>query len=71
MSNKEQILLLLEKIPEYKLGYILAFIQGISIDEDADDAYCEELYQKYLDDDDPEKDTVYTLKDCKKEWGLM
>jgi hypothetical protein len=44
MNNKEQILQLLDKVPEYKLGYVLAYMQGITIDEEADDDYCEGLY---------------------------
>ncbi len=39
MSKKEQLLQLIEKVPDYKIGYILAFVEGITADEDADDAY--------------------------------
>lgn len=70
MSNKDQILQLLDKVPEYKLGYVLAYIQGIAIDEEADDVYCEKLYQEYLQDTDAERDVEYSLEECKKEWGL-
>lgn len=38
--------------------------------EKADDQYCEELYQSYLNDEDPEKDAEYPLEECKAEWGL-
>ena len=37
MSNKEKIITLLEDVPEYKLGYILAYIQGITADDENDD----------------------------------
>lgn len=70
MSNKEQILQLLDKVPEYKLGYVLAYIQGIAIDEESDDRYCEDMYKEYLQDEDPDKDTEYSLEECKKEWGI-
>jgi hypothetical protein len=70
MSNKEQILQLLDKVPEYKLGYVLAYLQGITIDEEADDDYCEQLYQEYLQDESPDKDEEYSLEECKKEWGI-
>lgn len=70
MDNKEKIVKLLETVPEYKLGYILAFIQGITADELADDDYCEELYQNYLNDKDLEKDQMFSIEDCKKEWGI-
>lgn len=68
MSNRERIISLLDLIPDYKIGYVLAYVQGVAADEDADNAFCERMYQDYLND--PEKDEVYTLEDCKKEWGL-
>jgi len=70
VSNKEQIVALLEKIPEYKMGYILAYVQGIAADEEADDLFCRKLVKDYINDPDPEKDRTYTLEECKKEWGL-
>lgn len=70
MSNKEQIITLLDKIPDYKMGYVLAYIQGITADEETDDLFCERMVQNYLNDPDTEKDKVYTLEGCKKEWGL-
>ena len=41
MSDRDKIVQLLDEVPAYKLGYILAYVQGIAADEDADDAYCE------------------------------
>ena len=35
MSNKDRIVDLLNTVPEYKLNYILAYIQGIMADESA------------------------------------
>ncbi len=35
MSNKDRIVNLLDTVPEYKLGYVLAYIQGIVADETA------------------------------------
>ena len=70
MSNKEQIISLLDKIPDYKMGYVLAYVQGITADEEADDIFCERMVQDYLNDPDTENDRGYTLEECKKEWGL-
>ncbi len=70
MSNKDQIITLLDKIPDYKMGYVLAYVQGITADEDADDLFCERMVQNYLNDSDPEKDKEYTFEECKREWGL-
>lgn len=68
MSNRELCVKLLESVPDYKIGYVLAYIQGLTADEDADAAFCEKLVDEY--ENDPEKDVSYTLEDCKKEWGL-
>ena len=68
MSNRELCVKLLENVPDYKIGYVLAYIQGLTADEDADDAFCEKLVDEY--ENDPEKDVSYTLEDCKKELGL-
>lgn len=70
MSERERVAQMVNDIPDYKLGYVLAYMQGLMADEVEDDAFCEQLYQDYLDDPDPEKDTEYSLEDCKKEWGL-
>lgn len=70
MSEKEMCVHLLNAVPAYKIGYVLAFLQGLTADEAADDAFCEQLYQNYLNDPDPDKDTVYTLDECERDWGL-
>ena len=68
MSEREQVIAMLDRVPEYKLGYVLAYIQGITADEDEDDAFCQQLYERYQND--PEKDDEFTLEECKREWGL-
>ena len=47
MSTREMIDALLDSVPEYKMGYVLAYLQGLTADEEADNAYCERLYQDY------------------------
>lgn len=70
MSNKERAIELLNQVPEYKMGYVLAYIQGITADEEADDIFCQKIVENFENDPDPEKDKIYTLEECKKEWGL-
>ena len=70
MSNREKIVRLLDIIPDYKIGYILAYVQGIAADEEADDAFCQRMIEIYENDSDPEKDKTYTLEECMKEWGI-
>ena len=70
MSDKEMCIKLLDSVPEYKIGYVLAYIQGITADEEADDRFCQRMLENYDNDPDPEKDKTYTLEECKREWGL-
>lgn len=70
MSNKEKVVQLLDSVPEYKMGYVLAYIQGITADEEIDDLFCQKMVEDYQNDPDPDKDLEYTLEECKKEWGF-
>ena len=70
MSNREKENALLDSVPDYKMGYVLAYVQGITADEEADDAFCQRMWENYENDPDPEKDKGYTLEECKREWGL-
>lgn len=72
MSNREMIAKILDTLPENKLGYVLAYLQGLSVSaEIEDDLFCEHLLQQYLNDPDQEKDSGTSLEACKKEWGLV
>lgn len=68
MSTKELCMQMIQNVPEYKIGYVLAFLQGLTADEAADDDFCERLVDAY--EADPEKDVAFTLEECKREWGL-
>lgn len=70
MSNREKVIALLDSVPDYKMGYVLAYVQGITADEEADDLFCERMLENYENDPDPEKDKGYSLDECKREWGL-
>ena len=63
MSNREKAMALLENVPDYKMGYVVAYLQGLTADEEADDLYCQRLAENYRNDPDPEKDTEYALED--------
>ncbi len=47
MSNKGKVLQLLEYMPDYKIGYLLAYLQGLLADESADDDFCVSLVDNY------------------------
>ena len=46
MSDRERAMSLLESVPDYKIGYVLAYLQGITADEEADDAFCERMIKR-------------------------
>lgn len=39
MSNRERIIELLDSIPDYKIGYVLAYVRGVAADEEADEIF--------------------------------
>ena len=69
MSNKEKIVALWDNVPDYKMGYVLAYIQGLTADEEADDLFCERMIENYKNAPDEDKEGV-PLEACLKEWGL-
>ncbi|MCH5299015.1 MAG: hypothetical protein J1E96_04550 [Ruminococcus sp.] len=52
MSNKELAIQLINQIPDYKIGYVLAYLQGLSADEAADDEFCAKLLEDYQNSTD-------------------
>lgn len=68
MSTRELCAKLMENVPDYKIGYLLAYLQGLVADEPDDDAFCMQLLKQY--DADPERDQTFSLEECKREWGL-
>ena len=68
MSEKEMALALLDNVPEYKLGYVIAYLQGLNADETADDMFCEKLYQEYEASND--KNDCVTFEEMAKMSGV-
>lgn len=52
MSDKELAIQLINRIPEYKIGYAVAFLQGLYADEAVDDEFCRQLIEDYKNSDD-------------------
>ena len=68
MSERERAVQMVNDIPEYKLGYVLAYLQGLMADEAEDDAFCESLYQDYLND--PDNGDFISLEEAAKMCGV-
>ena len=71
MSNREMCAQLLDTVPDYKIGYVLAYLQGLTADEAEDDAFCEKLYRDYLNDPDPEKSETVSLEEFAAQEGVQ
>ena len=71
MSNREQIVQIIDQLPDYKLSTLLVFLKGMAFDDDLEDnLFCERLYQSYLDDPDPDKHETISLEDLMKQEGI-
>lgn len=69
MSDRELCAKLMDNVPDRKLGYLLAYLQGLIADETDDDLFCEHLVKAY--EADPEKDETFTLEACMQDWGIV
>ena len=71
MSEREQVVQIVNRLPDYKIRQVLIFLQGVMFDDEMEDDYfCEQLYQKYLDDPDPEKHQTVTLEELAAQEGI-
>ena len=73
MSVREQLDQLTAALPDYKLAYVLAYVQGLIADDEAekaDDAYCEQLLKNYQNDPDPHKHDAVPLEQLAQELGV-
>ncbi len=52
MSTRDLVIQLVNNIPESKLGYVLAYLQGMTADDASDEAYCSALLDDYNNSDD-------------------
>jgi hypothetical protein len=68
MSQREKCAQLLARVPEYKLGYVVAYLQGLTADESADDRFCEALVDQY--EADPDKGHYISFEDACKELSV-
>lgn len=70
MNEKDIITNLLDKVPEYKLPYIVGYIQGLVADEALDDLFCERLAQKAAESTDPEDNELVSAEEAMRMCGV-
>ena len=72
MSEREQVLEIIDAMPEYRLAGLLAFLRAFTeipnADEADDDAFCQKMYEDYLND--PERGDFVPFADVLKECGV-
>lgn len=68
MSNRDLARQLIDSMSEYKLGYVVAYLQGINADEAADDEFCEQLLDSYNNSQD--KGDFVTFEEAAKMCGV-
>ena len=73
MSAKEDIIKLLEEVPETEMSRVLSLVQTIVDEERADDEFCEKLYEEYLDSDDinDNDEDLTTIEELCDECGIQ
>lgn len=68
MSEREQIIQILDQLPNYKITKILYLLKGIQIDDEIEDElFCERLAERYLNDPEHE---IISFEEAIKESGL-
>ena len=59
---------LIDNVPPHKLGYVIAYLQGICADEALDDAFCERLCSDY--ESDPERGQLTSMAEMAEMCGV-
>ena len=76
MSNREACVALIDGFDEVQLSGVFAVLKSIkdtfdnALEEALDEAYCQKLYQDYLDDPDPEKDETIPIEELAESLGI-
>lgn len=70
MSEKEKAAAMLDMVPAYKMGYVIAYLQGLMDDEAQDDAFCADMLKEYMEDPDPHKHDTISIEDLAAQLGV-
>ena len=70
MSNREKCIAIIDSLSESELGNIAAMLQAAKdkIEETLDDAFCEALYQRYLQD--PDRGQGIPIEEAARQLGV-
>ena len=59
---------MINKIPESQIGYVLAYLQGLTAYEAADDAFCQKIIEDY--ENDPDKGDLMSFEEVCQQCGV-
>lgn len=68
MSERELAIKLVNETPDDKIGYIIAYIEGLNAEEKEDDRFCEKLVEEYKNSSD--KGDFVSLEEAAKICGV-
>ena len=72
MSNREMAINIINSLPDVQVDYVLNMLKNFSaaVEEASDMAFCEKLYNDYLNDTDPQKNDGMALEDFASQLGF-
>jgi len=76
MTNRDECITLLDNFGEEQLSSVATMLKSmkdmfdLALEEARDEAFCQKLYQDYLDDPDPEKDDAMSIEDFAESLGI-
>lgn len=68
MSERERAAILLSRVPDYKLGYVIGYLEGLTAEDAADDAFCVQRYNEYRKN--PKRGDFVPFAEALKECGV-
>ena len=71
MSEREQAKQIIDRLPEYKIGRLLLFLQGMQFDDEIEDElYCARLMDDHRNACSAEPEELITLEELAKREGI-
>ncbi|MCD8118642.1 MAG: hypothetical protein LUE29_04030 [Lachnospiraceae bacterium] len=68
MSNRERAILLLEKVPEYKMDYVVVYLMGLTAGEEEPDEWDLKMIDEAKRENDGE---AMSFEEMAKELGVV
>ena len=72
MSERDKAISIIDSIPDSQVCYVLNILQNFkdALDETADDAFCNHLYDDYIEDTDAQKNEGMPIEKFAESLGI-